>query len=481
MFRIASISVLVAAGSAALFAQDPLSFAIATPRPINPAAGSTNPSALATQSLNPYLGSIQGGKLTPGEINLTLQDAVRRGLESNLGLVESKQADATVQAERARAFSALLPQISARAEQSFEQLSLSSLGIRIPSQVGFRLPATTGAFGYSEGRISLQYSAFDPALIANYKARRAAEDASALSTRDSRDVVVLAVGIAYFQVVSSEARLATAQAALASAREFQTQVAHEVESEVAPEIDSIRATVELHAAEQRLTDAKNDLEKDKLTLDRIAGIPLEQKWSPAREYSYMHLPGENPKQTRFDLESARASVSAAGLDVKSASAERLPSVSIDASYGAGGINPGNYNQVYSVGAAVSVPLFTGGRIRSDIREAEARLVQRQAEARDLEGRIAYDARVARLDVQSSETAVRVAKSNKALAQRALVQASDRYANGVTNDLEVVQAREAVVTADENYIASLFSFNVAKISLARALGAAETRLATFFGE
>jgi outer membrane protein TolC len=481
MFRFTSIGLLVAASSACLFAQDPLSYAIATPRPINPAAGSTNPSALATQSLNPYLGSIPGGKLVPGEIKLTLHDAIRRGLEFNLGLVESNQADAAVQAERARAFSALLPQISARAAQSFEQISLSSIGIRLPGQVGFRLPPTTGGFGYSEGRIGLQYSAYDPALIANYKARRAAETASALSARDSRDVVVLAVGTAYFQVVASEARLATTRAALASAQEFQAQVAHEFQSEVAPEIDSIRASVELHAAEQRVTDAENDLEKDKLTLDRIAGIPLEQKWSPAHEYNYLPLSEENPKPTRFDLESARASVSAAELDVKSAAAQRLPSVSIDASFGAGGVNPGNYNQVYSVGATVSVPLFTGGRIRSDVRETQARLVQRRAEARDLEGRIAYDVRVARLDAQASETAVKVAQGNKALAQRALVQASDRYANGVTNDLEVVQAREAVVTAEENYIASLFSFNVAKISLARALGAAETRLATFFGQ
>lgn len=481
MFRFATISLLVVASSAAVFGQDPLSYAIATPRPINPAGGSTNPSALATQALNPYLGSIPGGKLTPGLLKLTLQDAVQRGLEFNLGLVESKQADAAVRAERARAFSALLPQISARAEQSFQQLSLSSIGFRIPAQSGFRLPPTTGAFGYSEGRISLQYSAFDPALIANYKARRAAKTASALSTRDSRDVVVLAVGTAYFQVVSSEARLATARAALASAQEFQTQVAHEFEAEVAPEIDSIRASVELHAAEQRVTDAENDLEKDKLTLDRISGIPLEQEWSPAHEYSYAPLPGEHSKQTRFDLESARVSVSAAALDVKSAAAQKLPSISVDASYGTGGINPGNYNQVYSLGAAVSVPLFTGGRIRSDVREAEARLAQRQAEFRDLEGRVAYDARVARLDGQASETAAKVAQGNKSLAERAFEQARDRYANGVTNDLEVVQAHEAVVAAEENYIGSLFSFNVAKLSLARALGAAENRLATFFGE
>src|ERR1700722_12172755 len=101
MFRSATISLLVAASSAALFGQDPLSYAIATPRPINPAAGSTNPSALATQSLNPYLGSVPGGKLIPGELKLALQDAIQRGLEFNLGLVESKQDDAAAQAQRA--------------------------------------------------------------------------------------------------------------------------------------------------------------------------------------------------------------------------------------------------------------------------------------------------------------------------------------------------------------------------------------------
>ena len=481
MFRIAFVGLFLMTGSAALFGQDPLSYTIATPRPINPAAGSANPSALATQALNPYLGSVPGGKLVPGEIKLTLQEAIQRGLEFNLGLVESQQSDAAVQAERARAFSALLPQITARAEQSYEQISLSSIGIKVPAQAGFHLPPTTGGFGYSEGRIGVQYSAFDPALIANYKARRLAEAASALSTRDSQDVVVYAVGTAYFQVVSSEARLATARAALDSAREFEAQVSHELQAEVVPEIESIRASVELRAAEQRVSDAENDLEKDELTLDRIAGIPLEQKWSPAHEYSYKPLPEEQPKQTRFDLDSARVAVSSAELDVKSAAAQRLPSVSFAASYGTGGTNPANYNQVYSVGAAVSVPIFTGGRIRSDVREAEARLAQRQAEFRDLEGRIAYDARVARLDAQASETAVKVAQGNKTLAERALEQAKDRYANGVTNSLEVVQAREAVVNANENYIASLFSFNVAKISLARALDAAESRLATLFGE
>ncbi len=484
MNRTISLFMLTAASAVAGLGQsspDPLSYSIDTPRPINPAAGSTNPSALATQSLNPYLGSVPGGRLVPGEIKLTLGDAIGRGLSFNLGLIENQQTDAGVKAERARAFAALLPQITGRAQQSFQQISLSEIGIKLPAQAAFRHPATTGGFGYSESRVELQYPVFDASLRAQYQARKAAEAASALSTRDARDVVVYAVGTAYFQVVASQARLATAKAALASAQELDSQVRDEFNAETAPEIDSLRASVELRAARQRVTDAKNDLEKDKLTLDRITGVPLEQQWTPAHEYSFTPLPEQNPVQNRFDLKSAQQSVAAAEKDVRTARDQHLPSVSLDASYGAGGVNPGNYSQVYSVSADVSVPLFTGGRIRADVREAEARLAQREAESRDLEGRVAYDVRVARLDAQASETAVKVAEGNKALAERAAEQSEDRYRNGVTNYLEVVQAREAIVTAEENYISSLFSFNVAKISLARALGSAESRLAAFFGE
>jgi outer membrane protein TolC len=137
--------------------------------------------------------------------------------------------------------------------------------------------------------------------------------------------------------------------------------------------------------------------------------------------------------------------------------------------------------VYAVGGTVSVPIFTSGRIRSDVHAAEAELVQRRAAYRDLEGRVDYDVRVARLDVHGSESAVNVAAKNKLLAERALTQSTDRYNNGVTNYLEVLQAQQALVAANENYIASLFSFNVAKVALARALGQAESRLPSFFGQ
>ena len=120
------------------------------------------------------------------------------------------------------------------------------------------------------------------------------------------------------------------------------------------------------------------------------------------------------------------------------------------------------------------------RIQADIEQAQADLARRKAEYEDLKGRVAYDVRIAWLDLSASDSSVRVAQGNTALAERALAQSKDRYTNGVTNYLEVVQAQEAVMLASDNYIQSLFSFNVAMISLARAQGGAETRLPELLG-
>jgi outer membrane protein TolC len=458
---------------------------ISTPRPINPATDTTNPSARATQTLNPYLGSASDGKVIDGEIKISLEDAIARGLRFNLGLIDSQQADAGARADREHALSQLLPQISARAQQNYSQLSFKSIGIKLPPGTGVVLPPSTGSFGYSEGDIVAHSSVLNIDLLNRYRQQKALASASVLTTKDARDIVVYAIGTAYFQVVASEARLATAKAALTSSQELDTQVTNQYNHEVSPEIDMLRARVELQTAEQRVVNATNDLEKDKLTLDRITGIPLAQQWTSSGEYGYNPLPSspgdqQSAAQTRADVASAKQEELAAELGLKAARAERLPQVTFDGSYGGGGANPANYNQVYVVQGTISVPLFTSGRIRSDEHAAQANLVQRRAAYQDIQGRAEYDVRVARLDADSSESSVKVAAKNKTLAEHALTQSQDRFSNGVTNYLEVLEAEEAVVAADENYISSLFSYNVAKVSLARAMGSAETRISTFFG-
>jgi outer membrane protein TolC len=468
--------------------EPPSAYSIATPRPISPAEGTTTPSARITQRQNPYLGSVPT-PTTGTRLTLSLQDAIARGLRFNLGLIESTQASADVRAERLRSLSLLLPQVSAHGRQAWEDISFAEIGLKLPSTPGVpQLPPTTGGYGYQDARLRLTQSVYDAALRNQYRAQNNAEQASVLDARDARDVVVFAVGVAYMQVMASSARLATAQAQLTSARELDQQVADDVKAEVSPEIDSLRAQVERQSAEQRVTNAGNQLEKDKLALARIIGLSVEQEFvttdvfahGPLTALSYESAKAE-ALQLRADLASAMVGVNAAEYALRAKQSQRLPSVSVNANYGGAGTNVGNFNTVYAVYADISLPIYTGGRIRADIQQAQAGLARRQAEYEDLKGRVAYDVRVAWLDVSASESSVKVAERNQALAQRELKQSQDRYSNGVTNYLEVVQAQETVAAANENYIQSLFSFNVATIALARAMGNTDATVQQLLGD
>ena len=463
------------------------SYSIATPKPISPAEGTTNPSAQATQRQNPYLGSVPAQN-TGIIIKLSLQDALTRGLRYNLGLVESEHASADVRADRLRALSALLPQFSLTATQAFENISYQEIGLKLPVIPGLpALPATSGGFGYQDVRVGFSQRLVDRELRDRYQARKYDERASALSIKDARDVVVLAVGTAYFQVVASAARVETAKTQVASAQELDQLTANRVKSEVSPEIESLRAQVEHQSTEQRLTNVVNQLEIDRLTFARITGLAIDQQFELTDKPSPLRFAGmtvetatANALRGRSDLASAEASVRAAESTLHAEKAQRLPVVSFIGNYGGGGRNVGSFNQVYEIGGAISVPLYTGGRISADIGQAESDLERRRAEYEDLRGRIAYDVRVAWLDASASNSSVQVAQNNRTLADRALVQSRDRYANGVTNLLEVVESEEAVAAANENYIQSLYSLNVATISLARAMGAPETTLPQLLG-
>jgi outer membrane protein TolC len=398
-----------------------LGYSVATPRPISPAEGTTNPSAQVTQGQNPYLGSVPS-KNTGTRIELTLKNAIERGLRFNLGLIEASQASADVHAERMRALSTLLPQLSADGRQAYESVSFKEIGVRLPPIPGLPgLPPTSGGFGYQDARLSVTQSIYDPQLRNQYRSQRDAQRASVLNVQDSRDVVVFAVGTAYVQAIASAARVETARAQLASAVELDRPTADRVESEVSPEIDSIRAQVERQSAEQRLINTTNQFEKDKLTLARIIGLAIDQDFGAIDPLSYPPFTGMSNEtatpealRSRADLRSAEASLRAAESALRAQKAQRLPVVSVSANYGGAGGNVGNFNQVYTVAGTISVPTYTGGRSG-----------RREAEYEDLKGRVAYDVRVACLDLSASDSSVKVAERNRALAEQALTQSKDR--------------------------------------------------------
>jgi outer membrane protein TolC len=112
-------------------------------------------------------------------------------------------------------------------------------------------------------------------------------------------------------------------------------------------------------------------------------------------------------------------------------------------------------------------------VHGDVLQAEAALRQNRELLDNLRGQIDQDVRNAFLDMQSAADQVEVARSSVDLANQTLIQARDRFSAGVTDNIEVVQAQQSVASANESLISSLYSYNVSKVELGRAIGNAET--------
>jgi outer membrane protein TolC len=145
---------------------------------------------------------------------------------------------------------------------------------------------------------------------------------------------------------------------------------------------------------------------------------------------------------------------------------------MNADYGDLGINFGNSHGTFSVAGRLSIPIFQGGKVHSDVLQADATLRQNRAQLENLRGQIEYEVRTAMLDLAAADEQVQVARSSVDLAEQTLTQAHDRFSAGVTDNLEVIQAQESVASAHESYISSLYAHNLAKIELVRAMGYAE---------
>jgi len=163
---------------------------------------------------------------------------------------------------------------------------------------------------------------------------------------------------------------------------------------------------------------------------------------------------------------------AAQLEKGAATAGYFPTIDFAVNYGEIGEVPGDVLPTYMVSGTLNIPIFQGGKVRGDVLKADASLRQAQAQMADVRALIDQDIRNALLDLKSSNDQVEVAQSSVNLAEQALAQSQDRFSAGVTDNLEVVQAQEALASAHESLISSMYFNNLAKVSFARALGRAE---------
>ena len=435
-----------------------------------------------------YAGSVpaNGGS---GPMQLTLRQALSLGLKANLGPITANNGVRTSRAERIQALSALLPNISANASETVTQVNLAAYGFqfKLPPGLNISIPSVVGPFEYSQLQGGLTQSVYDPVSRRNWKASKESERASVLSAKDARELVVLAVGGTYLQTVALAARLQSQQAQVNNAQAVYNQAVVRKTAGTNSKIDVMRSLVELQTQKQRLSSLAADLAKQKISLARVIGLSEDREIGLAEPLHYEEITVPDAARAisqaeahRADLQAMSAQVRAAEIALSAARAERLPSATINGDYGVLGPNPATVHGVFAVTGTVNVPIWQGGRARGDIEQAKTTLDQREAELADTRARIEQDVRNALIELRTASGQVQLANDNRNYAAETLTEARDRFAAGVATTVEVVQAQEQVAGAENDYISSLFSFDLARLSLARATGEAEADLPGLLG-
>ena len=462
---------------AAIFASLALGVALPTAR------AQQVPSANSVQ--NPFLGSVPSGKVTPRTLRLTVRDAIERGLRANLGLLLSGEETQVARGNRWQALSRLLPVVEGGLNGSQQEINLKTLVG--PNTLPPTIPSIAGPFHVFDVRAYVSSPLLNLSALHGERSASHKVTAAGYTYKQARDTVVLAVGNAYLMAVAGKARVQAATAELTTANALYQLALDRDQAGLSPQIDTLRALVELKSRQENLLAAENDYGTEKLNLARVIGLPNGQAFELASQVPYRPMPTQTLEealaeayQHRGDYQAALAEVAAAEAQRSAAQAERLPTISFNANWGDIGTEPSDAHQTYAIAGTLRIPIFQGGRVRGEVETANARLRQAQEQLANLKGQIDYDLRTALMNLKTNASQVSVAETNTALAAQTLEQAQDRFASGVADNLEVVQAQQTVAQADEIYIVSLYRYNHSKLALARAMGVAESEGLSYLG-
>ena len=436
----------------------------------------------ASVDQNSFKGSLIEGRNTGTVLPLTLEDAINRGLRQNLGIILQNSSVQSANGSRLEQLQQLLPTITAQASITVQQIDLAAYGLSIPN-----FNPIIGPFQVEDFRASLTQNVVNITALQSYVATKHNFAAAKLTAADARDLVVLSVGNAYLLTIADAARIEAINAALKTSKLTYDQAVDAHNAGVSPRLDVLRAQVDYQNEQQNLISATNQLAKDKIALARAIGLPLDQQYAVTDVAPYKALdnldPGlsfEEALRTRKDLQAAGEQVEAALSSRKAAYADRYPVASISGNFGDIGRTVGHSHGTYTATGQVSAPVLQIVKDRGEQAVANATLEQSKARLSDQTQQVNADVRSSILDIQSAAKLVEATRSNVDLATEALTEAQQRFHAGVSDNLPVSQAQTTFEQANDQYISALYQHNVAKLSLARALGVAQTNYKDYLG-
>lgn len=424
--------------------------------------------------------SAEESERNPPELKLSLRDAIQAAIDSNVNVRLLKERIAAAQAHANTSLGALLPNVGGYLNGRNQTVNLAAFGLPASRLAGLGLTrSVTDPFEVYDARATLVQNIFSLSLIQRWRAAKTGVDVAGLEAEVTKRDVMAMVGLLYIEALRADEAVKARQADIELAQQLFKLARDRKAAGIATGLDVTREEVQLENDRQRLLVAQNDQESARLNLIRALGIDFDIRLVLTDELKFLPVEGQPAEQAlatareqRLELRAQENRQRLASLSLSSVTSERIPALSLNGDYGWIGLKPEDALSTRSIGLTLSVPIFDGGQRESRISENRSRVRQESIRMKDVSDQVTLEVRNALLTLESSTQQVGVAARGMELALKELTFAKDRFAAGLTTNIEVTNAQTSVARARDNQIEALFRFNASRINLARAKGEIE---------
>lgn len=432
---------------------------------------SSNPQVTSIDQL-PAAQPISPDASSGNSIRLSLRGAVQLALSQNPQEIAARIRIDEQRRKQDEARSAFLPQAAVASNASVVRFNEQSvLAVEAPARIGpYQLLNAGGVFSQD---------VLDVVAIRRYQASKEHVRTSVDVLTVTREEIVSVVVTAYLSILRAKATLDAAHAQRQLAQRLFDQAGQLQKNGVGTNLDKLRANVELQNEIQREIDATSLVHTTSFALAELLSLPQGQEVETADSMEFAqtvpldeNLLIQQALAHRPEILAISSELRAAQIEHKEAGDQRLPSVQFLGSFYEQGRVFSQVIPSYTYTGVLSIPIFTGGRISSEV--AYARLEEKRVseQKRETEDKVLQQVRTATDNLRASSTAVTVANHALDLAQQEVAQAQRRFAAGVSTNIEVITAQDELARASDNQIDALYRFNQSRADLARATGNAE---------
>ena len=291
----------------------------------------------------------------------------------------------------------------------------------------------------------------------------------------TKQTVVFNVKQAYFGVIQALRIVGVAEETVRQIQEHLNQARAFLRAGTVPEIDVSQAEVDLATAELALIRARNGFQIAQVTLNNAMGLqeslsfPIED----TLEFKKLEITLEEILRAAYERRPEILQLKARQLGqeatVKVAQASYYPILSGNATYVYHGIHAYELYWDLTVGATLTIPIFSGFSSPNQVAEAKANLKNLKAQEEATRQNVRLEGEQAYLLLKEAEEGVRVTEKGLAQAEKKYGLATGRYNAGVGSPLEVTDAEVSLANARVDYIQSLVGYKIAEARIEKAMG------------